>query len=128
AAARGRTRVGSVAPQRDQHVQAQASESLEPGALGQRPEQTRGQIFVPAPYAAQFSVGAAPKEGRTHHTQDFAQELFLTPQTPFDLGYQVVGEAQVLERLCQDLGRVLRLAAIPCAALLCGTAATLSGL
>jgi hypothetical protein len=51
----------------------------------------------------------------------------LTPQTPFNLGYQVVGEAQVLERLCQDLGRVLRLAAIPCEALLCGTAATLSG-
>jgi hypothetical protein len=46
---------------------------------------------------------------------------------PFDLGYQVVGEAQVQERLFQDLGRVLRLAAITCEALLCGAVATLSG-
>ena len=48
------TRAGGMAPQRDQHLQAQASESLDPGAFGQCTEQTRGQVLVPAPHAAQF--------------------------------------------------------------------------
>jgi hypothetical protein len=67
------------------------------------------------------------EQGRTHHAKDFAQELLLTLQTPFDLGHQVVGEAQVIESLFHDLGGVLRLAAIMCEALLCLAAATLSG-
>jgi hypothetical protein len=37
AAACGRTLVGDIAPQRYQHLQPQASESLDPRALGQRP-------------------------------------------------------------------------------------------
>src|SRR5215831_5743874 len=117
-----------MAPQRDQHLQAQASESLDPGPLGQRPEQVRGQIFVPTPHAAQFGVRAAPKEGRTHHPDDLAQKFLLAAQTPFDLGDQVVGEAQVMEGVLQDLRGVLRLATITCEALLRGAAATLSGL
>jgi len=39
AAACGRTLAGSIAPQRDQHVQSQTSQSLDPRALGQRTEQ-----------------------------------------------------------------------------------------
>src|SRR5438309_276635 len=51
AAACGRTRTGGMPPQRFQHLEAQASEPLDPGALGQRPEQVGGQIFVPTPHA-----------------------------------------------------------------------------
>ena len=127
AAARGRTLAGGVAPQRHQHLQTQASEPLEPGALGQRTEQTRGQVFIPAPHAAQFGVGAAPKQRGTHHPNDFAQQLLLAPQAPFDLGHQVFGEAQVIEGLLEGLGGVLRLAAITCEALLRCAAAALSG-
>src|SRR5262249_25679928 len=70
---------GSRAPQRDQHLQAQASEPLDPGALGHRTEQTYGEVFIPAPYTTQFGVGAAAKEGRTHHSNDLAQQFVLTP-------------------------------------------------
>src|SRR4030095_5075759 len=52
AAACSLTRAGGIAPQRYQHVQAQTAEPLDPGAFGERAEQTRGQIFIPAPYAA----------------------------------------------------------------------------
>src|SRR5262249_40825878 len=72
----------------------------------------------PAPHTAQFGVGTAAKQRRKHDPEDFAQELVLTPQTPFDLDHQVCGEAQVLERLFQDFDCVLCLAAIPCEALL----------
>jgi hypothetical protein len=51
----------------------------------------------------------------------------LTPQTPFDLGDQGCGGAQVLESLLQDLGGVLYLAAITCEALLRLQATVLSG-
>jgi hypothetical protein len=51
----------------------------------------------------------------------------LTLQTPFDLGHQVCGEASVIERLFQDRGGVLRLAAVACEALLRCAVATLSG-
>src|SRR5262249_27679510 len=40
AALRGLTFAGGVTPWRDEHLQAQASEPLEPGALGQRAEQS----------------------------------------------------------------------------------------
>jgi hypothetical protein len=62
-----------------------------------------------------------------HHAKDFAQELVLAAQAPFDLGHEVIWEAQVLESLFHDLGGVLRLAAITCEALLRCAAATLSG-
>jgi hypothetical protein len=51
----------------------------------------------------------------------------LTPQTPFDLGYQVFGEAQVMERLRQDLGGPLRLSAIALEAFSGSTTTALSG-
>src|SRR5262249_21480866 len=71
-------------------------------------------------------VRAATKEGRTHRPDDLAQKFLLAAQTPFDLGYQVVGEAQVMEGVLQDLRGVLGLAAITCEALLRCAVATLS--
>jgi hypothetical protein len=56
-----------------------------------------------------------------------SQELLLTPHTSFDLGHEVVRQPQVIEGLSEGLGGVLRLAAIPCEALLRCAAATLSG-
>src|SRR5207253_3174331 len=88
---------------------------------------TAHQIFVPAPHAAQFGVGATAKEGRTHDTNDFPQELVLAAQAPFDLGHKVVRQPQSIEGLLEGLGGVLRLAAITCEALLHCAAATLSG-
>ena len=45
----------------------------------------------------------------------------------FEPGYQVVGETQVMERLCQDRSGVLRLAAITLQPLLRCAAVTLPG-
>jgi hypothetical protein len=42
AAARRLTRTGSIVPQWEQQLQTQASEALDPGTFGQRPEQARG--------------------------------------------------------------------------------------
>src|SRR5262249_23650418 len=64
ATARGLTLARGMTPQRDQHVQTQASESLDPGALGQRPEQAQWQVLVPAPDATQLGVGAATEQRR----------------------------------------------------------------
>jgi hypothetical protein len=53
--------------------------------------------------------------------------LLLASQTALNLGHQVFGEAHMMESLLQDLGGVLRLAAITFKALLRCEAATLSG-
>jgi hypothetical protein len=45
---------------------------LELGAFGQRAKQTRGEVFIPALYAAQFGVRAAAKEGRKHYSDNLA--------------------------------------------------------
>src|SRR5262244_3530156 len=68
----------------------------------------------------QFGVGATTKQGWTHHSNDFPQELVLATQAPFNLGYQVFGEAQVMERLLQGLRGLLRLTAVARQALLRG--------
>jgi hypothetical protein len=85
------------------------------------------QIFIPAPYAAQFSVRATAKQGRKHHANDLAQELFLTAQTPFDLGHKVARKPQALKGLLEGLSSLLCLAAITCEALLGLQAAPVSG-
>jgi hypothetical protein len=41
----------------------------------------------------------------------------LAAQAPFDLGHEVFRKPQVIEGLLEGLGGVLRLAAIPCEAL-----------
>jgi hypothetical protein len=55
------------------------------------------------------------------------QELLLAAQAAFNLGYQVFGEAQVIQGLLQDLGGVLRLAAVALEAFSGRTAPALSG-
>ena len=55
------------------------------------PEQTRGEVFIPAPDAAQFGVGAAPNSGGHNGPDDFPQELVLAAQAPFDLGHEAAG-------------------------------------
>jgi hypothetical protein len=127
AAARGLTLAGGIALQRDQYLQTQASESLEPGAFGQCPEQTRGEVFIPASHAAEFGVRATAKEWRKHDANDFAQELFLTSQTPFDFGHEVMRKPQGIEGLLEGLSSLLRLAAITCEARLCLQVAPVSG-
>src|SRR5262249_7244285 len=88
AAARGRTRVGCVAPQWGQHLEAQASEALDPGAFGERTEQAGGEIFIPTSYAAQFGIRTAPEQWRAHHPDDFPQQRVFTTQAPFILTSQ----------------------------------------
>ena len=53
-----------------------------------------------------------PNRGGTHHPDDFSQELVLAVQAPFDLGHEVFRQPQVIEGLLEDLGSVLRLAAV----------------
>ena len=101
-----------MAPQRDEYLQPQTSEPLEPRALGQRAEQTRGQIFIPAPYAAQFIRRAAAKERREHEAKDFAQQGLLTSETAFDLLDEMVRQAYVVEGLFEGLDGTLRLGVI----------------
>jgi hypothetical protein len=51
----------------------------------------------------------------------------LTPQAPFNLDHQVFEEAQVMERLLERFGGLLRLVAVTLEALLGFEVATLSG-
>jgi hypothetical protein len=51
----------------------------------------------------------------------------LAVQAPFDLGHEVFRESQVIEGLLEGLGGVLRLAAIPCEALVRFETTTPSG-
>ncbi|MFL5513103.1 MAG: hypothetical protein ACJ8CN_11820, partial [Gemmatimonadales bacterium] len=78
---------------------------------------TAHEVFIPAPYAAQFGVRTAPEQGGTHHPNDFSQELVLAVQAPFDLGHEVFRQPQVIESLLEGLGGVLRLAAVSLEAL-----------
>src|SRR5918992_356277 len=127
AAARCLAFAGGVTPQRFQHLHAQASKPLEPGALGERTEQAGGQVLVPPSHATQFRVGAAPEQRGTHHSDDFPQELVLAAQAPFDLGHEVFRQPQVIEGLPESLGGVLRLAAVTFKALPRCEAAAVSG-
>ena len=90
-----------MAPQRHQHLQPQAPEPLEPGALGQRPENLRRQVLVPAPHAREFRGRATAKERREHHAKDFPQQLLLASQAAFDLLDEVVRQADIASELLQ---------------------------
>src|SRR4030095_9949113 len=68
-----------LAPNGEENLQTQASQAFQPGAFGQRVEQPRREIFIPAPHPTQFGVGATAKEGRTHHTDNLAQQFLLAP-------------------------------------------------
>ena len=96
--------------------------------LGGYPQQAAGgQVFVPAPHAAQFCVGATPKQRRKHHSTNLAQQLLLASQAAFNLCHQLCGETQVLQGLLQGLSSPWSLAPIALEALLSFEAATLSG-
>src|SRR5262249_22584907 len=82
---------------------------------------------IPAPHPAQLGIGPAPEEGWTHHTDDLAQQFLLAAQAALNFDYQVFGEAQVMERLFQELGGVLRLVAVTLLALLRCESTALSG-
>jgi hypothetical protein len=84
-------------------------------------------MLVPTPHATQFGVGAATKEGWKHDATDLAQQLLLTSQAAFKLGYEIFGEAPVVESLLHDLRGMLRLAAITLQTLLRCEATALSG-
>ena len=80
-----------------------------------------------APHPAEFGVGATAKQGRKHDSKNFAQERVLTLQAPFDLGDEVFRKPQVIERLLEGLGSLLRLAVVTCETLLSLQAAPVSG-
>jgi hypothetical protein len=42
------------------------------------------------PSISTFETLPAPEQWRTHHPDDFSQELVLALQAPFDLGHEVV--------------------------------------
>ncbi len=90
---------------------AELAQPLDPGTLGQSPENPGGLIFIPAAHSGEFMGTGAAKEGGKHEAEDFAQKLLLGFQAPFDLGHEVVGKAQIVEGLteCVDgaLGVVL---------------------
>jgi hypothetical protein len=127
AAARRLACAGGVTSQRFQYLHTQASEPLEPGAFGQGPEQTGGQVLVPTSHTTQFRMGAAPEQRGTHHPDDFPQELVLAVQAPFDLGREVFRKSKVIEGLLEGLSSLLRLPSVSLKTLLSVEAATLSG-
>src|SRR5215471_1007748 len=101
-----------MAPQWYQHLQTQALETLDPGAPVQRLVRTRGEVSIPAPHSTQFGVGTAAEERRTHHPDDFSQELVLAAQAALNLSYEVVQRPQGIKGLLEGLGCVLCLATV----------------
>jgi hypothetical protein len=65
--------------------------------------------------------------GGKHDATDLAQQLLLASQAALKLGYEVCGEAQVVESLLHDFSGMLRLAAITLQTLLRVQATALSG-
>ena len=90
-----------MAPKGSQDILAELAQPLEPGALGQGAQDTRGQILIPSAHAGEFIGAGAAKEGGKHEAKDFAQQLLLGSQAAFDLDDEVVGQAQVMEGLMQ---------------------------
>jgi hypothetical protein len=101
-----------MAPNRDEYLQTQAPQPLEPGAFGQSPQQPRGDVLVPASYAGELMALAAAKERGKHDPDDFAQELLLRLQSAFDLSHQGIRETQVLQGLMDGLDIALGLGAL----------------
>ena len=107
----GRALVLNMAPQRHQHLLPQAAQAFHPGTLGQRTQNLRRQVLVPAPHPAQFRGRTAAKKRRKHEAKDFSQQFLLAAQASFELLDQVVGQTQgmqrVFERLNGSLGLLL---------------------
>src|SRR5712692_2634587 len=77
AALGGRTRVGHRAPDRLQHLQAQASQPLEPGAFGQRAAEPGRPVRVPATPATECRGGPTATERGKPHPDHRAQALVV---------------------------------------------------
>jgi hypothetical protein len=116
-----------MAPQRDEHLQPQTSEPLQPGALGQRPENLGRQVLVPAPHAREFGGGATAKKRRKHHAEDFPEQPLLASQAAFDLLDEIVRQADVVQGLFEGLDGTLCLGTVTLEAFRDGAATALSG-
>jgi hypothetical protein len=116
-----------MAPQWDEHLQPQTSKPLEPGALGQRPENLREHILVPAAHAREFGGGATAKKRREHHAKDFPQEPLLASQAAFDLLHEVVRQTHGVQGLFEGLDGTLRLGVVALEAFSGSAATALSG-
>ena len=92
-----------MAPQRHQHLLPQAAQAFHPGTLGQRAQNLRRQVLIPAPHPTQFRRRAAAKKRRKHEAKDFSQQFLLAAQASFDLLDQVVGQTQGMQRLFERL-------------------------
>jgi len=112
AAVGGGAFVLGMAPNGDEHLKAQAPQSLEPGSFGQSAEKLRRDILVPSTHACEFMAMSASKECGKHEANDFAQQLLLSPQAAFDLGHQGIWEIQILQGLMEGLDIVLGLSAL----------------
>src|SRR4030095_14403653 len=99
-----------MAPQGAEDIVAELPQALEPGALGQGGQDTRGEILVPSPCTRQLMGTAAPKERGKHEAEDFPEELLLGAQTAFDPDDEVIGDAKIIKGLVERLDIPLGLA------------------
>src|SRR2546422_431087 len=108
----GGTFILGVAPNGEEHLKAQASQSFQPGSFGQSAQQPGRDLLVPSAHAREFMAMSASKERGKHEADDFAQQLLLGLQAAFNLGYQRIGKIQVFEGLMDGLDRVLGLSTL----------------
>jgi hypothetical protein len=98
-----------VAPKRPEDILTELAEPLEPGAFGQGAQDARGQVLVPSARAGQLLGIDAAEERGEHQAEDCAKPLLLGSQAAFDLGDEVVGQAQIMESLVEGVNSALGL-------------------
>jgi len=113
AAAGGRTRAGGVTPQRAQPLPPHASESLAPSTRGHHAEPARGEVCLPAPYAAQCCGGTAPAQRGAPHPDAVPQQRVLAAPAPGDRGPEGCRKPPSITSRLEGRGGVGRLAAVP---------------
>jgi hypothetical protein len=101
-----------VAPNGEEHLKAQASQSLKPGACGQSAQPPGRDRLVPAAHAREFMARSASKERGKQEADDFAPPLLWGLQAACHLGDQRLGTIQVFEGLMEGLERVLGLSTL----------------
>jgi len=111
-----------VAPKRPEDIVAELAQPFEPRAFRQSAQHARGQIFVPAAGAGQLIGIDAAKECGKHEAEDFAEPLLLGSQAAFDLGNEVVRQAEIVEGLVEGFDIALGLSLLVLVALLPPTA------
>jgi hypothetical protein len=107
-----------AAPKGAEDILAQLAQALQPGALGQSPQDTEGHMLVPSAYARQLMGTSTAKEGGKHEAKDFAEQPLLGSQAAFDLDDEVSGQAEVIEGLAERFDIALGLALLVCLAFL----------